>query len=306
MSQSKLNPTTKRPWTKNTVYLVLSADCYDDDPCLPWVHKARFSKHALTTDMMQRRLLFANYLLGLHHNNAWFFNNLVWTDLSNSTVPLSEKKANEMDLARKSNKGWISSGSELSSGNAKGNPQALKQKSWNTMRIWWFPLLARGKLHVDILDESFPGETPAGAAALVSKIRSALNVRFQNAASQPKFLFTDRGRGFFFPNNGAITTEYKQALAENNLQTFMGDDASCQPGSMQDFLLHETAVSWLRHRLAQSTPRRCWEETRPEYGRRLKRCCDEVNRGLDVEGLSKQLPKRLKLLKDSDGDRLKY
>ena len=232
--------------------------------------------------------------------------NLVWTDLCNSIVPLSEKKANEMDLARKSNKGWISSGSELSSENAKGNPQALKQKSWNTMRIWWFPLLARGKLHVDILDESFPGETPAGAAALVSKIRSALNVRFQNAASQPKFLFTDRGRGFFFPNSGAITTEYKQALAENNLQTFMGDDASCQPGSMQDFLLHETAVSWLRHRLAQSTPRRCWEETRPEYGRRLKRCCDEVNRGLDVEGLSKQLPKRLKLLKDSDGDRLKY
>ena len=256
--------------------------------------------------MMQRRLLFANYLLGLHHNNAWFFNNLVWTDLCNSIVPLSEKKANEMDLARKSNKGWISSGSELSSENAKGNPQALKQKSWNTMRIWWFPLLARGKLHVDILDESFPGETPAGAAALVSQIRCALNVRFQNAASQPKFLFTDRGRGFFFPNSGAITTEYKQALAENNLQTFMGDDACCQPGSMQEFLLHETAVSWLRNRVAQSTPRRSWEETRPEYGRRLKRCCDEVNRGLDVEGLSKQLPKRLKPLKDSDGDRLKY
>ena len=133
-----------------------------------------------------------------------------------------------------------------------------------------------------------------------------MNLRFQSAASQPEFLFTDRGRGFYLPNSGAVTAEYKEALADNNLQAFMGDDASRQPGSMQDFLLHETAVSWLRKRLAQSTPKKCWAETRPEYGRRLKRCCEEVNRGLDVEGLRKQLPKRLKQLKDKDGERLKY
>ena len=211
-----------------------------------------------------------------------------------------------MTLARKANKGWQSPGSELSSENAKGNPESLKQGSWNTMRIWWFPMLARGKLHVDTLDENFPGETPEGAAALVAKVRSSLNLRFQNEASKPEVLFTDRGRGFFAPNSGAITTEYEHALTEHDLQAFMGDDASRQPGSMQDFLLHETAVSWLRHRLAQSTPKECWKETRPEYGSRLKRCCDEVNRDLDVEGLCKQLPKRLKLLKDTEGDRLKY
>ena len=300
------NPETKRPFSKHSVYVVLSEDCYDDDPCLPWVHKARFSKRALTKDMMERRLKFADYVLGLHHNNLWFFNNLVWTDLCNSIIPLTQKKANEMALARKANKGWQSPGSELSSENAKGNPESLKQGSWNTMRIWWFPMLARGKLHVDTLDENFPGETPEGAAALVAKVRSSLNVRFQNEVSKPEVLFTDRGRGFFAPNSGAITTEYEDALTEHDLQAFMGDDASRQPGSMQDFLLHETAVSWLRHRLAQSTPKECWKETRPEYGSRLKRCCDEVNRDLDVEGLCKQLPKRLKLLKDTEGDRLKY
>lgn len=304
--KAALNPETKRPFSKHSVYTVLSEDCYDDKPCLPWVHKARFSKRALAADMMTRRCKFAEYLLGLRHNNAWFFNNLVWTDLCNSIIPLTEKKANEMALARKANKGWQSPGSEMSSENAKGNSEALKQRSWNTMRIWWFPLLSRGKLHVDVLDESFPGETPEGAAQLVAKVRSALNVRFQNAASQPAVLFTDRGRGFYLPNSGAITTEYKEALAENELQAVMGDDASRQPGSMQDFLLHETAVSWLRHRLAESTPKKCWTETRPEYGRRLKRCCEEVNRDLDVEGLCKQLPKRLKLLKDKEGDRLKY
>jgi hypothetical protein len=255
---------------------------------------------------MERRVKFADYVLELRHNANWFFNNLVWTDLCNSIIPLSEKKANQMALARKGNKGWISPGSELSSENLKGHPEALKQKSWNTMRIWWFPMLSRGKLHVDVFDENFAGETAEGAAELVTKVRSALNVRFQSAASQPEFLFTDRGRGFYLPNSGAITAEYKQALADNDLQAFMGDNAVIQPGSMQDVLLHETAVSWLRHRLAQSTPKKCWLETRVEYGRRLKRCCEAVNKDLDVEGLSQGLPKRLRLLKDSEGDRLKY
>ena len=304
--KAALNPKTKRPFSKYSVYNIMGEDCYDDDPCLPWVNKARFSKKALAPDMMERREKFADYLLALHHNSVWFFNNLVWTDLCNSIIPLSEKKANEMALARKAKKGWISPGSELSAENSKGHPEALKQRSWNTMRIWWFPMLSRGKLHVDVFDENFAGETPEGAAELVGKVRSALNVRFQSAASQPKVLFTDRGRGFYFPNSGAITSEYKQALADNELQAFMGNNAVRQPGSMQDFLLHETAVSWLRHRLAQSTPMKCWTETRQEYGRRLKRCCEEVNKDLDVEGLNQQLPRRLKLLKEKEGGRLKW
>ena len=304
--KAALNPVTKRPFSKFCVYAVMSEDCYDDDPCLPWEHKARHSKKALTEVMMTRRLEFAKHVLRMGHNNAWFFNHLVWTDICNSIIPLSQKKANEMALARKSGKGWISPGSELSAENSKGNESVLKQNGWNTMRIWWFPLLARGKLHVDIFEESFPGECPEGAAVLVAKVRSALNVRFQNATTQPQVLFTDRGRGFYVPNSGDIQPEYEEALAENDLQVFMGTNASKQPGSMQDFLLHETAVSWLRNRLAESTPKECWKETRAEYGSRLKRCCEEINKELDVEGLCKQLPKRLKLLKDGEGKRLKY
>ena len=304
--KAALNPKTKRPFSKSTVYSVFQEDCYDDDPFLPWVCKARYSKKALTLEMMERRRKFADYILSLHHNNAWFFNNLVWIDLCNSIIPLTEKKANEMTLARKAKRGWTSPGSELSSENSKGHAEVLKQSSWDTMKIWWFPMLARGKLHVDVFDEHFPGEKPQGAAELVAKVRSALNVRFQGSASHPSTVFSDRGRGFYVPNSGAITKEYKQALQDNDLQAFMGDTAIRQPGSMQDFLLHETAVSWLRHRLAQSTPSKCWVETRHEYGRRLKRCCEEVNNDLDVKGLCRQLPKRLKMLRDNEGDRLKY
>ena len=64
-------------------------------------------------------------------------------------------------------------------------------------------------------------------------------------------------------------------------------------------------VRRLRHRLSRSTPAKCWQESREEYGRRLKRCCEEVNKECNVEGLCKGLPKRMKLLQDRDGDRLK-
>ena len=38
----------------------------------------------------------------------------------------------------------------------------------------------RGKLHLVLLGSSFPGETPAGAAQLVWKVRAAMNIRFQS------------------------------------------------------------------------------------------------------------------------------
>ena len=255
--------------------------------------------------MREKRAVFANLVRGWTHNNTWYYNHLAWTDLCSSIVPTSEKKANEMALARKGKKGWQSPGSELSSQNLPGNPHSLHQNSWGTMRIWWFPLLCRGKLHVDCFDGNFPGETPQGAICLVEKVRAAVNVRFQTAASKPDTLFTDRGRGFYMTNSGCITTEYKGALSQHGFKAIMGDNAAKQPGSLQDVLLHETAVSWLRHRLSRSTPRNCWEESREDYGRRLKRCCDEGNKECDVEGLCKELPKRMKLLQDKDGDRLK-
>ena len=121
----------------------------------------------------------------------------------------------------------------------------------------------------------------------VQKVRAAVNISFQGATSKPDVLFTDRGRGFYHPNSGSITQEWKQGVVEAGFSTFMGDNASRQPGSLQDILLHETAVSWLRKKLEQSTPKKCWEENRESYGRRLKRCCEEVNRDHDVQAVQK-------------------
>ena len=74
---------------------------------------------------------------------------------------------------------------------------------------------------------------------------------------------------------------------------------------MQEVVLHETAVAWVRQRLAASVPARCWEETRAAYRARLKKCCDDINASCDVEGLCREFPKRLQLLHDANGGRLR-
>ena len=176
--------------------------------------------------------------------------------------------SHEQALARKGRKGWASQGSELASVNLRGRKEVLKQESWNTRKVWWAPILTRGKLHVVLFDEEFPGETPAGAGAL--------DVRFPNAATKPSCVFVDRGKGFYHPASGKITPTFKKALGEGGFTAFWGDDASVQPGHLQELMLHETAVSWLRVRLERTLPSACWRETTEAFGTRLRACCADV------------------------------
>ena len=84
----------------------------------------------------------------------------------------------------------------------------------------------------------------------------------------------------------------------------MGDDASLQPGNMQELMLHETSVAWIRHRLAKSVPAKPWEESRDAYTARLKRIVEEINRNRDVEGLCKCFLTRIAKLVDKNDGRL--
>ena len=84
----------------------------------------------------------------------------------------------------------------------------------------------------------------------------------------------------------------------------MGDNASAQPGHMQEVLLHETAVSWIRLRLAATVPGKPWLETRGESASRLRRVVDDININLDVEGLCKGPLKRLDLAIEAKGGRI--
>ena len=137
--------------------------------------------------------------------------------------------------------------------NLRAAKEHLKLAAWDTERVWFAPVLSRGKLHVAVLPPNFPGEEPKGAPMLVAKVKAALNLRFQGTANPPKMLMIDRGKAFFHPHHGTVTTRFKNALAEHDLTTLNGHNGSVQPGALQDLMLHETAMAWLRLRLAKTT-----------------------------------------------------
>ena len=143
-----------------------------------------------------------------------------------------------------------------------------------------------------------------GVELLAHKFRAAISIRFQAATAKPNKLFADRGPGFYNPGHGLFTPAYNHALAAARLETVIGEDARTLPGSLGDVLLHATAVSWMRVRVAEMTPPRPWLETHEAYNQRLKACCDAVNRDLDVEGLCRGWLKRLEDLEAKAGDRL--
>ena len=165
------------------------------------------------------------------------------------------------------------------------------------------PVLARGKLHVECFPEDFPGENPAGAEQAARRLGPILNLRFPNE-TKPKFVMSDKGRGFY-SSNSSINWRYKDGLQSSGLKSFMGDDASMQPGKMQDLMLHETAVAWIRLKMSRSMPKKPWEETIAEWKARMQEACRQINAEYDVEGLCRELPARLEKLKEKEGDRLK-
>ena len=84
----------------------------------------------------------------------------------------------------------------------------------------------------------------------------------------------------------------------------MGDDASEQPGALQELMLHETAVAWIRYRLTKTVPACSWLETPEEYRVRLKRVVVEVNHEYNVDNLCRELPTRVVQLRLAEGGRL--
>ena len=137
---------------------------------------------------------------------------------------------------------------------------------------------------------------------MVAKVRAILNVRFPGNKA-PKILFTDRGNGFYEAYSGKITDGYRTALRDHGLKAFMGQDASVQPGCLQEMMLHETAMAWVRERLKKAVPKKPWEESIEAYGGRLKDVAAYINRHYDVDGLCRECPERVAMLMKTEGDR---
>lgn len=297
------NPHTNRPVGAKRIYDIMREKCHDGDESRPWSMRPRLSKTVLTPEDEKLRFEWAKYIQALNHTSQWYVKHLVWTDICNSILPRTAKKAQLQAHARKAGKGWMSEGSQKKATNMQGPKAALKQNSWGCIRVWWCPVLTRNKLHIEVLGTEFPGEVPEGAALLVARVRAAINLRIQED-DKPDVVFVDRGKGFFNPRTAQITSEFKAASVEHDLKIFMRDNAKMQPGNLQEVMLHETAVSWMRRRLAKTAPKKPEDETVDQYSARLKSCCTYINENHDVSSLANAFPKRVQKMIESKGARL--
>ena len=93
-------------------------------------------------------------------------------------------------------------------------------------------------------------------------------------------------------------------MKQHDLRPLMGRNAMIQPGKLQELMLHETAVAWIRWKLERSLPACPWEETRAEYESRIKDAVRAINDTYDVASLTHELPDRITELIDNDGGRI--
>ena len=297
------NPDTYEPVSKRVVYRVYKTECFDPGQNEPWEHGARVQKTALPDEVCDKRLALVKHLIQLGRGAGWCHRNVIWLDFCNSIIPKTARRAKEQALARKANKGWRSPGATLYVRNLKGQKGALKMKSTDTVKWWWMPVLSRGKLHLELLPEAFPGECAEGATMAIARIPAILKALFGGDA-KPRVVMTDKGKGFYH-GSGRITDEYAAALEASGLRPLMGHDNVIQPGDCQELMLHETAVAWVRRKLERCLPAEPWTETRAEFKARLKTVAQQINKEYDVAGLTHEWPDRIEAVAAASGGRIK-
>ena len=93
-----LNSETNQAVGKKRMYDVFRENCADEGAEENWEHKPRYSKKALTAQMMAKRLAFGVHVQSWCCTPTWFYNHVVWVDICNSIFPRSERKASEQAL----------------------------------------------------------------------------------------------------------------------------------------------------------------------------------------------------------------
>ena len=257
---STWNPNTGAPFTDRKIREVFQEDCYDIDPDHPWKFQPTASKVYLPKAVKEHRMTMARYILRYKQKPAWWAQHVVWFDPCSSIIPGSQRQWENMRQAIKGGKRWISDNAKMHSPSLKGPPTALRQRSWKGTKVDWFIVLARGKVHVEVMPESWT-LSGMGLAQFVDRLPAILKKMLGPRARVPRHVFTDRGTGLYGPAGKAVQ-EYAAAVEAAGFTLYWGRDAGRQSPDMGDVLLHETAVAWLRKRLAREKPDvPPWQET---------------------------------------------
>ena len=216
------NPATGEPFNKKTVYdKVFKTLCHDGDPTDPWRNQPVLSRVTVVPSVIEERLAWARRELDEKRGAGWYYRHVLWLDPQNHILPGSEKKATLQTQASKGMKRWVSNGAKQRSRNLQAPKTAKSQASAADTRVWYGLVLVRGKVHVEVFDEHFPGETGEGMALFARKLPGILRRRFRKESTPgglPRVVFTDKGKGFYrtSPDGGwPIVKAWKAELSIN-------------------------------------------------------------------------------------------
>ena len=294
-------------FTAPTISKVFKEHCFDADPADPWCLTKPYQKTALPPAVQSARVHWANAVKEMGRGPGWYFKNCVWFDPCNTVIPAAKRTVFDYNQGIKGKRRrWMSNGSKMQSRNLMATPYACKQRQWADKRAWWFVVLFRGKVVLELMPIDWV-QTGHGMAEFVHRLPGILRKRLV-AQSMPKVVVTDRGPGFFQASSGTIVAAYKEALDTCGFRPFAGEEAKWQPPDIPDVLLHETVVSWVPRYFKQLpfkwTPK--VDDNLKLFVRRLKECERHINANYDVDGLCRKSPSRLNEQIVANGDRLKH
>ena len=306
--RATLNPDTANPFTAKVILEVFMTRCYDGNPEQPWQHLSPNQKAALSPALKLARHQWGEAMLSKGHQSRWYFNHCVWLDPCSSIIPGSQRSAFDHQQSKLGKrKRWMSADSKRNSKNLKPAPYAGKQVHWGDIRVWWFIVLAKGRVHIEVMPDGWR-QNGEGMAYMISLLPGILKTMLGDNAKLPGVLFTDRGPGFYHPSTGSICPEYVASLEAHGFTAWAGDHSKWQPPDIPDILLHETAVSWVRNYLRKH-PFKMANTPSGSVHRltvMLREAAWYINETYAVGQLCLDLPKRLRELVAAEGERLKY
>ena len=196
-TKATLNVGTNGPFSAQVILDVFKTSCYDDDPGKPWSHLPPSQKTALSPELKVSREEWAETMLGKGHQSRWYLNHCVWLDPCSTIVPGSKKTAFDHQQATfGKRKRWMSAGSKNKSRNMRPSPYAGKQAQWGDKRVWWFIVLAKGRVHLEVMPDGWR-QNGEGQAYMVSLLPSILRSMLGATCKMPDVLFTYRGLASF-------------------------------------------------------------------------------------------------------------
>ena len=304
-----LNPQTGEAFTDKVILEVFKTRCYDEGSSIPWSQEHPLQKTALPDFLIEWRAEWASDMLANDMPTpGWFLRHCVWVDPCYNILSVTRRQVFDIEQASYGKrKRWMSEDRKRYSRNGRSSPYGGKQKQFGDLKLWWFVVLCRGRVHIEVVGPDWQ-QTAAGMAEFVDRLPTVLRKMVGVGEALPRVIASDRGPGFYQSSTGHICREYAAALGNHGFRPFATEDASHQPPDVPDVLPHETAVAWIRTYLKKHPFSRTGSLDDQETAVRamFAECTEHINASYDVEGLCRSFPRRLQALVDNGGLRLRH